>query len=198
MSYSDKLEEIQRRRAELRALERLAESEARNMSPITEDDERRMYADQAVFDQAYVAAGRRAPPPHPFERPDSFKRRLAAGLQSLSTRWATADFQKIPSDALEIAAEQVRADALANGRTAGLQATEIREIPSTSASGHRTREFVGGPEASFIKRFTRPARRAQFQAPEDYVRMMQTAAMQRVGEVVRTMRPPMQAPRAGF
>jgi hypothetical protein len=32
VSYSDKLEEIQRRRAELRALERLAESEARAMN----------------------------------------------------------------------------------------------------------------------------------------------------------------------
>jgi hypothetical protein len=33
MSYADKLEEIQRRRAELRALERLAESEAKAMTP---------------------------------------------------------------------------------------------------------------------------------------------------------------------
>src|ERR1700677_2178085 len=131
MSYSDKLEELHRLRAEVRRLERQAEAEAKAMSPLTEDDERRMYADQAVFDQAYVGAGRRASPPHPFERPDSYKRRLAAGLQSLSPRWARADFQKIPSDALEIAAEQVRADAIANGRTPGLRPKQLRQLAPT-------------------------------------------------------------------
>jgi hypothetical protein len=197
MSYSDKLEELHRLRAEVRRLERQAEAEAKAMSPLTEDDERRMYADQAVFDQAYVGAGRRASPPHPFERPDSYKRRLAAGLQSLSPRWARADFQKIPSDALEIAAEQVRADAIANGRTAGLRPNELRELPSTSASGHRTYDFAGGPDAWFGKQFSREPRRAVLKSQAEYSQMARDSQLARVAEVIRH-RPVPQPMRTGF
>ena len=93
MSYADKLEELQRLRAEVRRLERQAETEARRMQPLTEQDERQMYADQATFDSAYVGAGRKAPPPLPYERPDQYKRRLADGLKGYSSRWSKADFE---------------------------------------------------------------------------------------------------------
>jgi hypothetical protein len=62
VSYADKLEELQRLRTEVRRLERLAEAEAKRMQPLTEHQERQMYADQSTFDQAYMVAGRKAPP----------------------------------------------------------------------------------------------------------------------------------------
>jgi hypothetical protein len=104
----------------------------------------------------------------------------------------------MPDNVFQIARDQVLAEAAANAKPYGLGPKEIREKPGQSHAGHRTVEFVGGPEAHFVRAFERPARRAQFQEPEAYTRMMQTAAMQRVGEIVRTVRPPMQAPRAGF
>jgi hypothetical protein len=48
MSYAEKLEELQRLRAEVRRLEQLAEREAKSMRPITIDDERQMSSMQAV------------------------------------------------------------------------------------------------------------------------------------------------------
>jgi hypothetical protein len=55
MSYAEKLEELQRLRAEVRRLERQAEDEALRMRPLTEADERAMYADQATFESSYRA-----------------------------------------------------------------------------------------------------------------------------------------------
>jgi hypothetical protein len=43
-TYAEKLEELQRLRSEVRRLERLAETEAKNMRPLTEADERAMTA----------------------------------------------------------------------------------------------------------------------------------------------------------
>ena len=67
-------------RNELRKLE---ESIARraDRSPVTIGDERRMGEMQARADSAYQAAGRRAPPALPLERPGEYRRRLAEGLQ---------------------------------------------------------------------------------------------------------------------
>ena len=91
MSYADKLEELQRLRAEVRRLERQAETEAKRMSPITEADERTMLSMQSRADEAYTAAGRRAPPPLGHERPDEYRRRLADGVKSYSDRWREAN-----------------------------------------------------------------------------------------------------------
>ena len=112
MSYAEKVEELQKLRAEVRRLERLAEAEAKRMGPLTEADERRMIADQAEFDPSYGAAGRRAPPPMAHERPDEFRRRLASGLQSLSPRWARADIGTMGDAVFEVASAQIRADAI--------------------------------------------------------------------------------------
>lgn len=162
MSYSDKLEELQRLKAEVRRLERQAETEAKRMRPITELDERQMTSMQARADEAYQAAGRRAPAPLALESPDEFRRRLVIGLQGYSPRWQKADLGSLVDDALPIAESQVFADALQHGRTAGLQAREIRERVRTDHSGHRVVEFDGGPEAHFghskglrVERFSR-------------------------------------------
>ena len=199
MSYSDKLAEIQSRRAELRALERLAEVEAKAMTPLSIEDEHRMVAAQSRADALYRGAGRLpAPAPEPHERPAAYERRLADGLRIYSQRWARANVSVMPDDAFAIARDQIYADAAANAKTHGLQARQLKPIPTRTASGHESVEWVGGPEAWFGKQFERPARRAQFQAPEAYAAMSRDSRLSRIQEVVRTHRPPLQAPRAGF
>jgi hypothetical protein len=199
MSYSDKLAEIQSRRAELRALERLAEVEAKAMTPLSIEDEHRMVAAQSRADALYRGAGRLpAPAPEPHERPAAYERRLADGLRIYSQRWARANVSVMPDDAFAIARDQIYADAAANAKTHGLQARQLKPIPTRTASGHESVEWVGGPEAWFGKQFERPARRAQFQAPEAYAAMSRDSQLSRIQEVVRTHRPPLQAPRAGF
>ena len=136
MSYADKLEELQRLRAEVRRLERQAETEAKRMSPITEADERTMLSMQSRADEAYTAAGRRAPPPLGHERPDEYRRRLADGVKSYSDRWREANLNVVADDtALSVIEEQIYADAASHGRTAGLRAREIKPIQSRTAAG---------------------------------------------------------------
>src|ERR1700733_1150011 len=187
MSYSDKLAEIQSRRAELRALERLAEVEAKAMTPLSIEDEHRMVAAQSRADALYRGAGRLpAPAPEPHERPAAYERRLADGLRIYSQRWARANVSVMPDDAFAIARDQIYADAAANAKTHGLRARQLKPIPTRTASGHEAVEYVGGDGAWFGRAFERPARRAQFQAPEDYARMSRDSRLSRIQEVVRT------------
>jgi hypothetical protein len=196
MSYSDKLAKLQELRAEVRRLEAAAEREARAMQPITEQDERQMMSFQAKADESYACAGRRAPPPLAHERPDEYRRRLVAGVQSYSPRWAKADIEAIVSDALPIAEQQIYADAATHGRTAGLRAREIKPITSRTAAGHTQTEFVGGEEAHFVRAFERPARRAAFLKPDQYQSMSNATTMQGLVNVGR--RATVESPRASF
>jgi hypothetical protein len=199
LSYSEKLEEIQRRRAELRTLERQAEAEAKAMRPLTEADEHQMRDMQSRADEAYRAANRRAPPPHAYERPDSYERRLIEGIASHSPTWARADFSKMPDNAFAVAASQVLAEAVKSGPTAGLKPGEIREMPSESHGGHKVIEFRGGENSSFIKHFTRPARRAVFADHAAYAAMSRDAQLSRITELARYgQRPIVQAPTPRF
>jgi hypothetical protein len=197
MSYQDKLEELQRLRAEVRRLEAAAEREAKSMSPVTIDDEHRMRADQATFDPAYQAANRRAPPPLGHERPREYARRLAEGLRPLSPRWAShGRLAEMPDDVFAIAADQIRSDAIAHGPTAGLAPGQIKERETRSSAGHVVKEFVG-EDAHFTQQFARPARRAVFHAPEFYQDAARTAALSRLSERV-WHRPMVSAPSARF
>jgi hypothetical protein len=198
MSYSDKLEELHRLRAEVRRLERHAEAEARAMAPLTIDDQYRMVAAQSRADALYRGAGRLpAPAPEPHERPAAYERRLADGLRIYSPRWSKANVERMPDDAFVIARDQIYADAAANARTHGLRANELKPIPTRTASGHESVEWVGGDGAWFWRQFERPARRAILPTPEECTKMMATAAMQRVSEVIRH-RPTPQPLRTGF
>jgi len=157
-TYAEKLEELQRLRSEVRRLERQAETEAKRMQPLTEHDERQMYADQATFDQAYMGANRKAPPPLPYERPDSYKRRLAAGLQSLSPRWAKVDLASQADGVFAIASEQIRSDAIAAGPSAGLASGQMKAIDKSDGL-HKIIEWVGN-DCHFTEQFRRAPRTA--------------------------------------
>ena len=62
MAYADTLTKIQEMRRALREAERQAEAEAKRMQPLTESDERQMFADQVRADTVYMSANRKAPP----------------------------------------------------------------------------------------------------------------------------------------
>jgi hypothetical protein len=198
MSYQDQMALLQEKRRELRALEAQAERTARSMPPITLDDELRMVEAQTRADALYRGAGRLpAPPAEPHERPSTYERRLVDGLKVYSERWAKANLAAMPDDAFQIARAQIFADAAANAKTHGLQARQLKPIPTRTASGHESVEWVGGPNAWFGRQFERPARRAILPTPEECTKMMATAAMQRVSEVIRH-RPTPQPLRTGF
>ena len=135
-TYAEKLEELQRLRSEVRRLERAAEAEAKRMQPLTEADERAMTAMQSRADSAYQSTGRRSPPPHAYERPDEYRRRLADGVKGYSPRWKSADLTALAGDALGVIETQIYADAATNGRTHGLKPQEIRERVTESGGGH--------------------------------------------------------------
>jgi hypothetical protein len=198
VSYRDKLEELQRLRAEVRRLERQAEAEAKSMSPLTIDDEHRMVAMQSRADSVYRGAGRLpAPAPEPGDRPASYERRLADGLKVYSQQWAKASVFGMPEEAFQIARDQIYADATRNARTHGLMANELKPIPTRTASGHESVEYVGGPEAWFGKQFSRPARRAVFADQATYSAMSRDAQLARITELSR-YRPVPQPMRTGF
>jgi hypothetical protein len=197
MSYAEQLERLEAMRAQTRALEKQLEREARSMQPITEKDERAMYADQAAFDPAYAPANRRAPPPLPYERPREYSRRLAAGLQPMSPRWAKADLAELPDSAFVVAADQIRADAIKAGPTAGLQPGEIRARVDESGGGHRVVRYDGGPGAHYIRKFVREPQVGVFKSQDEYARMSRDAQLARIGEIIR-QRPVPQAMRTGF
>ena len=88
---------------------------------------------QARADSAYIAANRRAPPPHAYERPKQYERRLVSGLQALSPDWSRADVLNLHESAFEAVRDQVYADAARYGRTAGLKPVEIREVQSVES-----------------------------------------------------------------
>lgn len=199
MTYADTLELLQRKRAELRDLERQAEREAKRMQPLTVDDERRMVDLQARADSAYIAANRRAPPPHAYERPDEYGRRLAVGLQPLSPQWSKVDLDKLSDSVFEVARKDIYADAVANGRTFGLRPGEMREIDRSNGV-HRITEFVGDPDTVwFGSVFTRPPKKAQFFDRDSYMRMSRDANAARVEEIIRGyQRPQVRVPAAAF
>jgi hypothetical protein len=197
MSYANKLEELQRLRAEVRRLEQLAEREAKSMRPLTLDDEKAMASMQARADEAYTAAGRRAPPPLTHERPHEYRLRIADDLKDYSPSWKGKDLSGVTDEtAWSVIETQLRADAIQHGRTHGLAARQMRPIEGRTAAGHTQIEWVGGPESRFVNQFRREPRRASFMKPEAYQAMTQASMMQ--GIVNAGRRPTMQSPRASF
>ena len=197
MSYSDKLEELHRLRAEVRRLERQAEAEAKAMSPLTIDDEHRMVAAQSRADALYRGAGRLpAPAPEPHERPAAYERRLADGLRSYSPRWSKANVERMPDDVFAIARDQIYADAATNAKSHGLEARQLKPIPARTAAGHESVEWVGGPQSWFGRQFERPARRAILKSAEKYAAMSRDATVASIAHAYH--RPTVQAPHAAF
>jgi hypothetical protein len=194
MTYSEKLAEIQRRRQELFALEQSANREAKSIQPLTEDQAREMQVTQARFDEAYTKAGRQCEPPHAYERPDTYRQRLIAGLQKYSPKYQGKNLTGIThEEALSGIEREICDDAARFGPSYGLAPTQIKQITKSSSGGHVIHEFVGGPEAHFTRQFPSNVMRATLPTREQAVQMtianqiarMATAGAQRIPGYLR-------------
>jgi hypothetical protein len=198
-TYSDKLAELSRLRNEVRRLEASADAEAKSMSPLTVDQEHEMTATQARMDEYYQAAGRRAPPPLPYEKPRQFHNRLLAGLQVYHDQWRGKDLSGITEpNALHAIEKQIADAARANGATFGLADGQMKPIDKPSAGGHHVTEWVG-KNASFIKHFARPVPRAILKTPQEYGNITRTNLLSRLTQVIPGWaRETVRSPRSGF
>jgi hypothetical protein len=197
MSYQDQMALLQEKRRELRALEAQAERTAKNMRPLTEQDERELMELRARADETYRAAGRiGAPEPMSSDRPDTYRLRLAEGLKKHSATWKNADLvNAYAAGALDVAETQIYAEARAAGPTAGLAPGQMKPVDRSDGL-HKVIEWVGNG-AHFTDHFRRPAPRVVLKTREQCEDMVRTNAMQRVTEIVHR-RPVPQPMRTGF
>ena len=155
-----------------------------NMSDPTPEEQRQMVKMQGSADPAYQVQGLRAPQALPSELPDEYRRRLADGLKSCHPQWNAINLDDLEDAAFDIAERQIYAAALASGPQ-DLQDGEMREVMKMDNSGHRRTEFFGKPGVSFVKQFTRPARRAKLKSWAAYQNMTRDAQLARLSERVR-------------
>jgi hypothetical protein len=185
MTYSEKLAEIQRRRQELFALEQSANREAKSMQPLTADQEREMHVTQARFDEAYTKAGRRAEPPHAYERPDSYRQRLIAGLQKYSPKYQGKDLTGIAYEpALASIEKEICDDAARFGPIYGMKDGEIKAVETSSGGGHKVINFIGTEGTHFTQQFSRPVGKAILPTFEEANRMLTNNLLAKVTQRV--------------
>ncbi len=182
-------------RQRLHSLEERIAREA-DQSPITVADERRMADLQARANSIYTQADRHAPAPLPLERPDTYRRRLAKGLQEYSPKWRSADLSALDDVALDVIEQQIFADAAANSKTHGLKPGEIVPRKSAELDGHVRVDYVGGEGAWFGHLFTRPPQRALLKSQGEYDAMTRADQLSRISEIIRHR--PVPAPRVTF
>ncbi len=172
----------QQLRLKLRDLEKsiTLQSERR---PHVEGDDRRNTQAQARYDSAYVAAGRRAPPPLPLESPHTYERRLANDLRQYAPKFADVDFNVMPDDAFKNFDGELIAEATRNAPTHGLAPGEMRQI-DTVTGGRTKTEWVGGPDAWFGHTLSPPPRRAILPTLDQARQMTRDAQLARLTEFV--------------
>jgi hypothetical protein len=148
---------IQEQRRKLAMMEAQANADAQAMQPISIEQERQMADTQARLDEAYQAAGRRAPPPLPYEKPTQFHRRLLDGLRVYSDEWRSRSINGVndPNVLSAIEANVVSA-ARQNGPTYGLRPTEIKQV--TKSSGAVEARAIAGEDRAAAGRANVPSR----------------------------------------
>jgi hypothetical protein len=127
------------------------DSDRRALGYLSPDHERRerLTEVQVFFEPAYRAIGDEgAPRPLSGERPEAYKRRCAKGLQRYSKAWREVPLAGLFDQGLNIASDQIRADALEEGRRpTQVSPGVLREIRRDSDAGHRISEFYGEASA---------------------------------------------------
>jgi hypothetical protein len=201
MTYSEKLAEIQRRRQELFALEQSANREAKSMQPLTEDQAREMQVTQARFDEAYTKAGRICEPPHAYERPDTYRHRLIAGLQKYSPKYQGKNLTGLSHEpALASIEKEIFDDAAKFGPVYGMKVGEIKAVETSSGGGHKVINFIGAEGTHFSQQFPNNAKKVTSMPSWDQAQQMTrdnllSRLTERIPGWARTL---VSAPRATF
>jgi predicted RNase H-like nuclease (RuvC/YqgF family) len=185
MSYQEQYERLQALRAQTRALEAQVDRQAKEMQPLTLEDESEMSNIQSRLDHAYQAANRRAPPPLPMEKPSQFRHRLLDGLKVYHDDWRDKDLSRVNNaTALDAIEGQLTEAARRNGPTYGMRDGEIKAVETSSSGGHKIINFVGTENTHFTQQFQRPPVQAHFKTQEEYNRMMMANMLGKVTSVI--------------
>jgi Uncharacterized protein conserved in bacteria (DUF2213) len=139
-------------------LRRLSKLVARMPKSMTDSDYAAMADHQARADSVYGAFGERAPAPLQGETARAYRIRLAKGVQKHSAPWKDVSLRDLPMKALEIAEQQIYADAASAARSPNdVPFGRLREIRRRDAADRVITEFVGDP-SSWMGEFRTPAR----------------------------------------
>lgn len=110
----EKAEKEDRAKKDAAALSsRMDEIEGKIPAERSDEETAEMADAQEKADSVLSALGQRAPRPLAGEKPDAYERRLAKIMQPHSKDWAAIDLNSLSRDALKIASNAIRKDALA-------------------------------------------------------------------------------------
>jgi hypothetical protein len=111
---------------------------------ISDADQAELTKAQARADEVALEFGQRAPRPMAGETPISYRRRLAAQYQPHSPKWKERDLAAVNDSVLDIAEEQIYADAVKVAQTAPeVPAGTLRAITRKDVTGRTITEFQG-------------------------------------------------------
>lgn len=129
-------------------LRRLSDAISRMPKSMSDADYALMADYQAKADSVYGAFGNRAPAPLQGETTMAYRIRLAKGLQRHSAPWKEVSLRDLPKKALEIAEQQIYADASSAARNPNdVPMGSLREIRRKDAADRMITEFAGDPSA---------------------------------------------------
>lgn len=141
---------------------RLAAAEAQiaaDRAPPSDKDEALLSATQTRADSVFLAFGQRAKAPLKGETPVAYRRRLLSELKGHSKTWGSFDLTGMDAKTLEVAEEQIYADALhASKNRTDIPEGELHEVVRTDEAGRKIREFHGKPRAWMSTFMTTPGR----------------------------------------
>lgn len=124
------------------------------VKPLPEMDRSALAAIQSKADSVHIQLGARAEPPMVGESPDSYRRRMARSIQSLSPRWKDTKLDALAEDVFSNIEVDIYKDALESAKTpSNLTAGSIRAVEKIGPGGHKITDFVGNG-AHFIKAFS--------------------------------------------
>jgi hypothetical protein len=127
-------------------------------TPDVHDEERRIVAMRARADELYRDAGLvGSPMPVPFERADTFRRRVMGDLARIGgSKFSQKDLMSIKDETVLTNVERDIFDAAKEkARFYGLKPGQIRERVVTGGGGHKAVEFDGLEGTHFVDQFRR-------------------------------------------
>ena len=139
----------------------LAAIAARVPARLSGEDKPRFIAAQAEAQKVAQAFGDSmdAPPPMHGELLPDYRRRLLTPYQKHSKRWKDKDLEQVHESVLDIAGEQIFADALdAANHPTDLPMGVLRRRTTTDQAGRVIHSFVGSDEGAAWREFMSPTR----------------------------------------
>lgn len=149
--------------------DRLAAIEAALPAKLTPETRGIFVAAQVKAEPAYLAFGDSAgaPPPLNGESLDNYQRRLLSKFKAHSPRWKDKDLSVVHASVLEIAEEQIYADAaVAATNPANLPGTGLRRIERKDSAGRTVTRYAGDERACWSQ-FTNAGMTGRFLNPQN-------------------------------